>query len=537
MTDCLIGVDVGTQSARAGVFDINGLLLGSAKRDLTLYREGAHIVEQSSLEIWDAVCTVVRSAMTEAGVGAANVMGIGFDATCSLVVVGQRGEPIAVGPSGDTNRDIIVWMDHRAIDEADFINESGHDVLKFVGGRISPEMQTPKLRWLKENLPSSFAKAKHFFDLADFLTWKATGDLTRSVCTVTCKWTYLAHEQRWDPSFFEEVGLEEFVSEDFARVGKKVLPAGEPLGAGLTIEAAQKMGLAAGTPVSVGLIDAHAGGLGTVGATATPEVNLAYVFGTSSCTMTSVADPVFVPGVWGPYYSAMVPDIWLLEGGQSLAGGAIDYLLRFHPAHDEVAAVASEAGLPVPVLLADMALERASSPSDVIALAGQLQVVPEFLGNRSPLADPHPNGIIAGLGTDSGIESMISLYVAGLASIGYGLRQIIETQAQHGAPIEQIVVSGGAAAHPLVRQLLADAAAVPVLTSRSEEPVLLGAAILGSVAGGVYDSIASAMAAMSGIDSTYVPSEGMQRTLHDVRFEAFKQLQAIGSAIRLAPQS
>ncbi len=52
--------------------------------------------------------------------------------------------------------------------------------------------------------------------------------------------------------------------------------------------------------------------------------NLAYVFGTSSCTLTSTEEPKFVPGVWGPYYSPMVPGMWLNEGGQSAAGAAID---------------------------------------------------------------------------------------------------------------------------------------------------------------------------------------------------------------------
>ncbi len=81
-----------------------------------------------------------------------------------------------------------------------------------------------------------------------------------------------------------------------------------------------------------GLIDAHAGGIGSVGVEGSggATTNLAYVFGTSSCTMTSTEEPVFVPGVWGPYYSAMVPGLWLNEGGQSAAGAAIDTLLTFH---------------------------------------------------------------------------------------------------------------------------------------------------------------------------------------------------------------
>jgi D-ribulokinase len=91
-------------------------------------------------------------------------------------------------------------------------------------------MQTPKLLWLKEHMPEQFAVAGHFFDLPDYLTWIATGSLTRSACTVTCKWTYLAHEDRWDDSYFEQIGLEELANEGFARIGQKIVRAGHCVG-------------------------------------------------------------------------------------------------------------------------------------------------------------------------------------------------------------------------------------------------------------------------------------------------------------------
>ena len=83
-------------------------------------------------------------------------------------------------------RNIIVWMDHRAVAQAERINALGHEVLRYVGGRISPEMETPKLLWLSEHRPEVFAEARDFFDLADFLTWKATGSRARSTCWRSC---------------------------------------------------------------------------------------------------------------------------------------------------------------------------------------------------------------------------------------------------------------------------------------------------------------------------------------------------------------
>ncbi len=521
----MVGVDVGTSSARAGLFDLSGTMVAAAKKNIVLYRESGAMLEQSSADIWSAVCHAVRGAIAEAGIDAASVVGLGFDATCSLVVLGVDGSSLPVGPSEDPTRDIIVWMDHRAVAQAERINTQGHDILRYIGGRISPEMETPKLLWLKENRPQVFDAAWQFFDLADFLTWRATGDLARSTCTLSCKWTYLTHERRWDPTYFRQIGLGDLADEQFTRIGTRVVDPGTPLGQGLTAGAAYELGLRPGTAVGAGMIDAHAGGIGTVGIGGRPEANLAYVFGTSSCTLTSTTKPVFMPGVWGPYYSAMVPGMWLNEGGQSAAGAAIDQLLLFHPAAQEATQLAAERRVPLPVILADLASEKSASWSDAVVLAKGLHVVPEFLGNRAPFADPHARAVIVGLGMERDMNSMVALYVAGLCGIGYGLRQIIDTQVAFGAGVERIVISGGAGQHDLIRQLLADTTRVPVTSSETEEPVLLGSAILGAVAARKFKHLRQAMSTLNRARRTYEPAVGGVAELHGRRYEAFRAFQ------------
>jgi D-ribulokinase len=528
----LLGVDVGTGSARAGVFTLDGSMLASAKQDITLYRAAGSVVEQSSTEIWKAICFSVKTAVAKAGIAADEVVGIGYDATCSLVVLGEDGVPLAVGPSEDPNRDIIVWMDHRAVEQVARINATKHDVLNYVGGIISPEMETPKLLWLKENRPQIFDAAWQFFDLADFLTWRSTGDLSRSTCTVTCKWTYLAHEKRWDASYFEEIGLGVLAEENFKRIGQSVVEPGTALGHGLTAAAAADLGLVEGIAVGAGMIDAHAGGIGTVGVDGAVEDSLGYVFGTSSCTMTSTKEPVFVSGVWGPYFSAMVPGMWLNEGGQSAAGAAIEQLLSFHPAAQEAKSLAASRGISLPAMLAEMAVELSASLSDVVRLADGLHIIPEFLGNRAPFADPHARAAIVGLSMERDVNDLVRLYIAGLCSIGYGLRQIIDVQAEAGAGIKKIVISGGAGSFDIVRQILADATGKPVIATRAEEPVLLGAAILGAVAANEFSDMRTAMGALSSIDRTYAPTQGSISELHDRRYDAFKRLQAVAREIR-----
>jgi FGGY-family pentulose kinase len=265
MRQAFIGVDVGTSSARAGVFDEKGKLLATARHPITVWHEAGSIVEQSSSEIWAACAASVRAAMAEAALPPSAVRGIGFDATCSLVVLDAGANPLTVSTSGEARRNVIVWMDHRAIAEARLVNETHDDVLRHVGGSISPEMEIPKLLWLKRHLPSSYRSAGHFFDLADYLSFRATGSTARSICTLACKWNFLAHERRWSERYFERVGLGDLASDSYAKIGNEIVAPGTPLGTGLTKSAAQDFGLPEGTPVGASLIDAHAGGVGTIG--------------------------------------------------------------------------------------------------------------------------------------------------------------------------------------------------------------------------------------------------------------------------------
>jgi len=121
-------------------------------------------------------CVLVFQEVCSGLASPSAVKGLGFTSTCSLVAVDTSGAPVTVSLSRDPQRNVILWQDHRAVGEASEINERGHGVLRFVGGQISPEMQPPKLLWLKRNLRTEcWEKAGHFFDLSDYLTYRATG--------------------------------------------------------------------------------------------------------------------------------------------------------------------------------------------------------------------------------------------------------------------------------------------------------------------------------------------------------------------------
>jgi D-ribulokinase len=512
MRQAFIGIDVGTSSARAGIFDEKGSLLATARHPITVWHEAGGVVEQSSSEIWAACVASVRTAMVEAAISPSAVKGLGFDATCSLVVLDAGGGPLTVSASGDQRRNVIVWMDHRAIAEARQVNDTQDDVLRYVGGSISPEMEIPKLLWLKRHLPSTYRSAGHFFDLADYLSFRATGSVARSICTLACKWNFLAHEGRWSGSYFERIGLGDLVSDSYAKIGREIVAAGTPLGIGLTESAARDFGLLESTPVGASLIDAHAGGVGTIGGREKSGQpvdvcrRLAYIMGTSACIMATTTEPRFVPGVWGPYYSGMVPDFWLNEGGQSAAGAAIDHLIRSHPAYNEAVKTARAGGMEILEFLEQRIVSRSGSLGEAALFARDIHVLPEFLGNRSPFADPDSRSVVAGMDLDVDIGSMERLFVAGLCGLAYGLADVVEAFRSHGVDSDLMLISGGAGRSSLVRQIMADTTGLTVAVPETQEPVLLGAAMLGAVAGGCYESIGEAMVSMSAIGCLSEPT-------------------------------
>jgi D-ribulokinase len=542
MQQAFIGVDVGTASARAGLFDAEGTLLATARRPIAIWQQTGDIFEQSSEDIWRACIGAVRAVLKETALSPASIKGIGFDATCSLVVLDAAGAPLSVSTSGDPQRNVIVWMDHRAIAQAERINATKEDVLRYLGGIISPEMETPKLLWLKEHLPATYRGAGHFFDLADYLTYRATGSTTRSMCTLTCKWTYLAHERRWSRSFFEAIGLCDLLADHCRKIGATIAEPGTALGEGLTAESAAAFGLQTGTPVAAALIDAHAGGIGTVGgrrsdgATTDMRERLAYIMGTSACIMATTETPHFVPGVWGPYFSGMVPGLWLNEGGQSAAGASMDFLVRSHPAHAEAVIKAQDAGIGLLDYLESRAAERTQSVGKTALLAGGLHVFPEFLGNRSPYADPGMRAIVAGLSLDGDLHSLERLFVAGLCGLAYGLADIVDAMRTHGIASTMIVMSGGASRSALVRQIIADATGLAVALPTSQEPVLLGAAMLGAVAAGAFPSLRAAMTAMSRLGPLTQATPPEMTRFHRAKRHVYGLMRGLDAENRLVMQ-
>jgi FGGY-family pentulose kinase len=519
-----LGVDVGTGSVRAALFDRAGVRRGMGTHPIQIFRE-EDFVEQSSDDIWQAAGVAIRAALRTAGAAPEEVAGIGFDATCSLVALDAADRPVSVSPTGNDAQNVIVWMDHRATAEAERINQTGHEVLSYVGGRISPEMQSPKLLWLKEQRPGAWQRAQRLLDLADFMSYRATGSDARSLCTSVCKWTYLGHEQRFRDDFFQQIGLGDLVDDGYRRIGQSIRPMGERAGT-LRELAAEELGLAPGIPVAIGIIDAHAGGLGMLGApiagvsptAESLEQRVALIGGTSSCHMAVSREPKFVPGIWGPYFSAMIPGLWLTEGGQSATGALIDHTIQSHARFAELEAGRAHAALNerIAALAADVAF-----PAE---LTRDLHVLPYHHGNRSPRADPSLRGVVSGLKLSDSIEQLALLYFATIQAIAHGTRHILETMNEHGYRIDTILACGGDTKNPLFVREHADITGCRVVLPREPEAVLLGSAILGAAASGDFASLLDAMSVMNVAGTVIEPAGGEVARYHQKKHAVFRKL-------------
>ncbi|TKS80182.1 FGGY carbohydrate kinase domain-containing protein [Collichthys lucidus] len=411
-----VGVDVGTASVRAALVTRTGLLKSTAEEPISIWEPQSDHYVQSSTEIWEKCCTVVKRVTQS--VERSQVRGIGFDATCSLVVLDQSFQPVPVNQDGDRQRNVVMWMDHRAEEQAARITNTGHRVLSRVGGVMSPEMQPPKLLWLKE---------------------------VRGVIGADVKGFNLPCEDQ---------------------------------------------------PITS---------------------RMAMICGTSTCHMAISEQPLFVPGVWGPCLSAMVPGMWLNEGGQSATGRLIDHIVKGHAAYTQLQEQARQSYLNSH--LSTMARPR--SPVDL--LASSLHVWPDFHGNRSPLADPSLKGMVVGLPLSQTLDDLALLYLATVQALALGTLHILEAMKEAGHDIRTLFLCGGLSKNALFVQIHANATGLPVVLPNQMEAVLIGAAVLGACASQDYSSIQEAMEKMAKVGKVVQPDHELQ-SFYGRKYKVFLQL-------------
>ncbi|KAI0240066.1 FGGY carbohydrate kinase domain-containing protein [Lamellibrachia satsuma] len=252
---------------------------------------------------------------------------------------------------------------------------------------------------------------------------------------------------------------------------------------------------------------------------------LALICGTSTCHLAVSNEPVFVPGIWGPYYSAMIPTLWLSEGGQSATGKLIEHIVINHPAYSWVEEDALRRSVHPHCVLNEilMDLQKKEAVKSVTELTTDLHIWPDFHGNRSPLPHLTLRGMMCGLTLNSGIEDLAKKYLATIQALAYGTRHILETMQAAGHNIQLLFACGGLSKNNMFMQTHADVTGLPIVIPNSNESVLLGAAILGACASKRFHSIQEAMMTMTGSGQVVRPQKYLHN-YHSKKYDVFLRM-------------
>ncbi|CAG2253366.1 FGGY carbohydrate kinase domain-containing protein [Mytilus edulis] len=326
------------------------------------------------------------------------------------------------------------------------------------------------------------------------------------------------------------IGLDDFVKEKYQRCGTDVKSPGDVCGQGLTNEAAEQLGLVPGTAVGTSIIDAHAGVLGCVGCIAedehftVPDITsrMTMICGTSTCHMIMSQEAIFVPGVWGPYYSPILPGLWSAEGGQTAAGKLIDFIVETHPAYGKLKGTASDRKVHIHEVLEERLIQLTNEHkvSSMSQLTKHLHIWPDFHGNRSPLSDPSLKGMVSGLTLSSDMDDLAVKYLATVQALAYGTRNIFDELVKRGHTIELIYICGGLSKNHVYVKTHVDVTGIPAILPNEKESVLLGAAMLGAKCFSNFANVQDAVKQMGG-KGKLIKSDLQERQFHDKKYQVF----------------
>lgn len=522
-----IGLDLGTSSVRALCVDTqSGAILACVEHPYLAGVEGIvsddrdpNIARQHPGDLLDRTLDALRGVVAHAShvttLDPRTCAGIGVDSTGSTPLpLDANGTPLAFRPEFASEPAALAWLwkDHSAHAEAAEITEdairSGLPYLSRSGGVYSSEWYWSKLLRLSRTHPNVAEAAAAWIELSDYIVAALTGTTkrpARGVCAAGHKGLY---DDSWGGlparEFLDALhpGLSRF-RESFASPAQ---PGGTPA-AGLSSELALRVGLPAGTPVSVGVLDAHAGAIGSGVA---PGV-LVKILGTSACDcLVSPSDPGLIPGVAGIVPGSILPGMLGIEAGQPAVGDLFSWFARF----------VSEGSGETP----DRALVRLTEAAQRLRPCGTgLLALDWSNGSRSPIMDPLLSGLIVGLSLRTSQADVFRTLVEATA---FGAREIIDAVTRAGVLVERIVACGGIAEKsPFVMQVYADVTARRIDLAGAPHACALGAAILGAVAGLAHASVEAAQRAM-------VPAPSRTFRPDPDRLRAYEELRTISATLR-----
>lgn len=461
----MLGIDAGTESVRAGIFDLAGDPVAIAVEPYPVAQPRPGWAEQDPADWWLALRGAVRGAVASAGDRADAILGLSVAATsCTVVATDADGAPL---------RPSIIWMDVRAGEEARAIADTGHPALKYTGyGPVSAEWLPCKALWLKRHEPEVYDAAARFCEYTDWLIHRLTGEWTASIDNSAIRWFHDRDQGGLPVSLYEEIGLDDLLP----KLPERVLDMGAVAGR-LTAEAAAELGLPAGLPVAEGGADAF---VAMVGLDVLAPGRLALITGSSHLMLMQAAAPVHGKGFFGAYTDAVLPGAYTLEGGQTSTGSVVRWFV------DRLAGGATF----------DELTERAAA---LPPGSEGIVVVSDWQGNRTPYVDPDARGVVWGLSLAHDVHH---LFRAILEGVCFGSENVLRAFRDQGVEIAHAVACGGPSRSRFWMQMHADVSDLRIERTCVSEVVALGAAVLAAVGAGAYADVPTAARAMvSSLDS------------------------------------
>jgi len=450
----LIAIDQGTTSTRAIAFDADLTPLASAQRELPQIYPSSGEVEHDAEAIWSATVETVRAAMTQAGLAASQIAGIGITNQRETTVVWDRA-------SGKPIHNAIVWQDRRTAEQCERLHAQGHEaaIAAKTGLVLDPYFSATKIAWLLDHVDGARQAAQAgrlaFGTIDSFLMWRLTGGRAHVTDATNAARTLLFDIDRgaWDGELAELFGVPQALLPQVRDCcGEFGVTAPALFGGAIRIlgcagdQQAATVGQGCFTP---GMIKSTYGtGCFAVLNTGRERVN------SRRRLLTTIA------------YQLEGERTYALEGSIFVAGAAVQWL------RDRLALIETSSELD--------ALARRAAPAE------QVYLVPAFVGLGAPWWDAQARGAIFGLTRESGAAELAR---ATIEAVGYQTRDLIEAMRADwplaGQAAVALRVDGGMSKSDLTMQFLADMLASPVDRPVVPEATALGAAYLAGRAAGL----------------------------------------------------
>jgi xylulokinase len=491
----LLGLDIGTTSVKAGLFDAAGRQVAADGREYRLSHPAPDHVEIDAETWWTSAVAAVRGVLAAPGVepGAIAAMAVSSQGE-TVVAVDADGRPL--GPA-------LVWLDNRATAEARELGEHFDNALVYDRTGVpdvNPTWPAAKLLWWRRHEPVLFRDAARFLLAEDFVLRRLTGRFVTEGGIQCTSMLFDIVRGGWWADALDAVG-----------VGPERLPeiaAPASVVGALTLSASEAFGLPAGLPVVAGGMDQGAGAVG-VGNTRSEVVSEST--GGALTVQAAVARHGGDPSRQTPVYIHSAPGQYLYCPVCPTGGMALTWF-RDQLGALEVEQARRDGGSAYDLLTALAA--------DVPAGADGLTMLPHLAGAFSPEYVPEARGAFIGITLAHTRGHFVR---AVLEAVAFMLRRNVELVAQAGAQAAEIRSHGGGARSRLWNQIKADVCGLPVVTLAGEDAAVRGDAMLAGVAVGVYPDLAAAEAALVATKDRFDPDPA-NRGAYDEAYDRYNRL-------------